>query len=95
MESSHRGLRRVASFRPYKSKQVGDTGPVESARRSNSRAFGSPFSGAHGTFTVDNTWFTFRTLRLKNSFAVEKITNLDFFGRKLGLEEQLCVTKRT
>ena len=47
--TSHRGLRRVASFRPYTSKQVGDTGPVESARRSNSRALGSPFSGAHGT----------------------------------------------
>ncbi len=49
MGSSYRGLRRIASFRPYKSKQVGDTGPAESARRSNSRAFGSPFSGAHGT----------------------------------------------
>jgi hypothetical protein len=48
VESSHRGLRRVASFRPYKSKQVGDTGPVESARRSNSRALGSPFSGLTG-----------------------------------------------
>jgi hypothetical protein len=42
-------LRRVASFRPYTSKQVGDTGPAESARRSNSRAFGSSFSGARGT----------------------------------------------
>ncbi len=48
MESGHRGLRRVASYRPYKSKQVGDTGPVESARRSNSRALGSPFSGLTG-----------------------------------------------
>jgi hypothetical protein len=47
--SSYRGLRRVASFRPYTSKQVGDTGPAESARRSNSSAFGSSFSGAHGT----------------------------------------------
>jgi hypothetical protein len=51
VESSHRGLRRVASFRPYKSKQVGDTGPVESARRSNSRALGSPFSGLTDSFT--------------------------------------------
>jgi hypothetical protein len=28
--------------------QVGDTGPVESARRSNSRVLGSPFSGLSG-----------------------------------------------
>ncbi len=59
MGSSYRGLRRVASFRPYTSKQVGDTGPAESARRSNSRAFGSPFSGAHGTANyLHNTVFT-------------------------------------
>jgi hypothetical protein len=35
--------------------QVGDTGPVESARRSNSRVLGSPFSGLSGhkpTFEV-------------------------------------------
>ncbi len=49
MGSSYRGLRLVASFRPYTSKQVGDTGPAESARRSNSRAFRSSFSGASGT----------------------------------------------
>ncbi len=49
MGSSFRGLLRVASFRPYTSKQVGDTGPAEWARRSNSRAFGSSFSGACGT----------------------------------------------
>jgi hypothetical protein len=30
--------------------QVGDTGPVESARRSNSRVLGSPFSGLSGQF---------------------------------------------
>ncbi len=52
MGSSYRGLRHVASFQPYTSKQVGDTGPAESARRSNSRAFGSPFSGAHRTISV-------------------------------------------
>ncbi len=51
MGSSYRGLRRVASFRPYTSKQVGDTGPAESARRSNSRAFRSSFSGASGTMS--------------------------------------------
>ncbi len=50
MASSYRGLRPVASFRPYTSKQVGDTGPAESARRSNSRALGSSFSGARGTY---------------------------------------------
>jgi len=59
VESSHRWLRRVASFRPYKAKQVGDTGPVESARRSNSRALGSPFSGftGHCPFKVAGTVF--------------------------------------
>jgi hypothetical protein len=30
--------------------QVGDTGPVESARRSNSRVLGSPFSGLSGHY---------------------------------------------
>ncbi len=49
MGSSYRGLRRVASFRPYTPKQVGDTGPAESARRRNLRALGSSFSGARGT----------------------------------------------
>ncbi len=49
MGSSYRGLRRVASFRPYTSKQVGDTGPAKSARRSNSHVFRSSFSGARGT----------------------------------------------
>jgi hypothetical protein len=33
--------------------QVGDTGPVESARRSNSRVLGSPFSGLSG----QRLWF--------------------------------------
>ncbi len=41
-----------SSFRPYTSKQVGDTGPAESARRSNSRASRSSFSGARGTISV-------------------------------------------
>ena len=49
MGLSYRGLRHVASFRPYTSKQVGDTGPAESARRRNLRALGSSFSGARGT----------------------------------------------
>ncbi len=56
MELSHRGWRRVASFRPYISKQVGDTGPVESARRSNSRALGSPFSGLTGQVQTMMHW---------------------------------------
>jgi hypothetical protein len=32
--------------------QVGDTGPVESARRSNSRVLGSPFSGLSGHLLI-------------------------------------------
>jgi hypothetical protein len=39
--------------------QVGDTGPVESARRSNSRVLGSPFSGLSGhslSFSVDSVF---------------------------------------
>jgi hypothetical protein len=32
--------------------QVGDTGPVESARRSNSRVLGSPFSGLSGQVPI-------------------------------------------
>jgi hypothetical protein len=32
--------------------QVGDTGPVESARRSNSRVLGSPFSGLLGQVQI-------------------------------------------
>jgi hypothetical protein len=32
--------------------QVGDTGPVESARRSNSRVLGSPFSGLSGQMLI-------------------------------------------
>ncbi len=46
MGSSYRGLRRVAIFRPYTSKQVGDTGPAESTRRRNLRAFGLLFLGS-------------------------------------------------
>jgi hypothetical protein len=33
--------------------QVGDTGPVESARRSNSRVLGSPFSGLSGQLVLN------------------------------------------
>jgi hypothetical protein len=36
--------------------QVGDTGPVESARRSNSRVLGSPFSGLSGQYLKKNTY---------------------------------------
>jgi hypothetical protein len=42
--------------------QVGDTGPVESARRSNSRVLGSPFSGLSGqilSFEVDQAKIRF------------------------------------
>jgi hypothetical protein len=35
--------------------QVGDTGPVESARRSNSRVLGSPFSGLSGQYYLLRT----------------------------------------
>jgi hypothetical protein len=35
--------------------QVGDTGPVESARRSNSRVLGSPFSGLSGHVQIITT----------------------------------------
>jgi hypothetical protein len=35
--------------------QVGDTGPVESARRSNSRVLGSPFSGLSGQLICAHT----------------------------------------
>ena len=48
MGSSHRGLRRVASFLPYTSKQVGDTGPAESTRRGNLQRVWSSFSGLAG-----------------------------------------------
>jgi hypothetical protein len=37
--------------------QVGDTGPVESARRSNSRVLGSPFSGLSGQKVNKNEHF--------------------------------------
>ncbi len=62
MGSSYRGLRRVASFRPYTSKQVGDTGPAESARQRNSRAFGSSFSGARETRSIPKFRFLFSHL---------------------------------
>jgi hypothetical protein len=42
--------------------QVGDTGPVESARRSNSRVLGSPFSGLSGhllIYTANNFGFMY------------------------------------
>jgi hypothetical protein len=46
--------------------QVGDTGPVESARRSNSRVLGSPFSGLSGhpqtNFTPPMVFLDFRFL---------------------------------
>jgi hypothetical protein len=36
--------------------QVGDTGPVESARRSNSRVLGSPFSGLSGHYLLEKVF---------------------------------------
>ncbi len=48
MGSSYRGLQQVASFRPYTSKQVGDTGPAESTRRGNLQRVWSSFSGLAG-----------------------------------------------
>ncbi len=44
--ASHRGLRRVASFRPFKSVQVGDTGPAESTRQGNLQRVGLLFLGS-------------------------------------------------
>jgi hypothetical protein len=41
--------------------QVGDTGPVESARRSNSRVLGSPFSGLSGQAVY---WYFYATLNI-------------------------------
>ncbi len=50
MGSSYRGLQPVASFRPYTSKQVGDTGPAESTRRGNLQRVWSSFSGLAGHY---------------------------------------------
>jgi hypothetical protein len=52
--------------------QVGDTGPVESARRSNSRVLGSPFSGLSGhtqLYQVCQNIFSTEEFA-KNHFAV-------------------------
>ena len=73
---SHRGLRRVASFRPYKSKQVGDTGPVESARRSNSRALGSPFSGLTGQHALSFFQKSLKTTILENTALIRTVVPL-------------------
>jgi hypothetical protein len=42
--------------------QVGDTGPVESARRSNSRVLGSPFSGLSGHFMIKSSYHILLTI---------------------------------
>jgi hypothetical protein len=47
--------------------QVGDTGPVESARRSNSRVLGSPFSGLSGHYV----FFTLLNFLGKSPLSVE------------------------
>jgi hypothetical protein len=45
--------------------QVGDTGPVESARRSNSRVLGSPFSGLSGqSFFVKISWISIKKQKI-------------------------------
>jgi hypothetical protein len=46
--------------------QVGDTGPVESARRSNSRVLGSPFSGLSGQHYLE--LLSVKYCFLQNSF---------------------------
>jgi hypothetical protein len=51
--------------------QVGDTGPVESARRSNSRVLGSPFSGLSGQSLF--------LLQLSTVFSVIPLTLCPFF----------------
>jgi hypothetical protein len=50
--ASHRGLRRVASFRPFKSVQVGDTGPAESTRQGNLQRVGLLFLGSRDSHWV-------------------------------------------
>jgi hypothetical protein len=49
--------------------QVGDTGPVESARRSNSRVLGSPFSGLSGQVPLlgITILLSFYTIYIKNA----------------------------
>jgi hypothetical protein len=58
--------------------QVGDTGPVESARRSNSRVLGSPFSGLSGHTDIDkhNMYLCLKHKYLKKSEDHQKA---DFF----------------
>jgi hypothetical protein len=50
--------------------QVGDTGPVESARRSNSRVLGSPFSGLSGQWgsPAKSCLILFLTMFIRNVF---------------------------
>ncbi len=73
MGSSYQGLRRVASFRPYTSKQVGDTGPAESARRRNLHALGSSFSGARETDCMTSNLANF--LKIIGNLAYHYIKN--------------------
>jgi hypothetical protein len=54
--ASHRGLRRVASFRPFKSVQVGDTGPAESTQQGNLQRVGLLVSGLAGHTVFVRVW---------------------------------------
>jgi hypothetical protein len=55
--------------------QVGDTGPVESARRSNSRVLGSPFSGLSGQKEKNSVLET--NVRWKTQTQVAKYCSLE------------------
>jgi hypothetical protein len=53
--------------------QVGDTGPVESARRSNSRVLGSPFSGLSGHLARQYRKGSFTVVRKKIKLLKKEI----------------------
>jgi hypothetical protein len=53
--------------------QVGDTGPVESARRSNSRVLGSPFSGLSGQMLRPSS-----TSARRQGTSLQFVLNLEF-----------------
>jgi hypothetical protein len=68
--------------------QVGDTGPVESARRSNSRVLGSPFSGLSGqpvTFkmTTKNYFFAY------NGTVLFEATFTSSFNSKINIKKEV------
>jgi hypothetical protein len=56
--------------------QVGDTGPVESARRSNSRVLGSPFSGLSGHFLFQDLKRRFGHLKLSQKAVCDPEENI-------------------